>query len=427
MAPEHASQSAHGRSLVLLAVVCVDAHLYPLLLLGRHPLERLARSLRLAVRAQPCNVAQAKLLHADAAEGAADVHLDLDRGLAQILVRNTLDVHPERRLHLRHEQLNPLLAQIFDRKERRRRLDEKLCVAVKVRRRRDLDVVEDLLCALLCESLVKHSASRQRCRKRCGINVKELGCSGQLVLVRSLALCVVNGSEVDISEVEDSGDHLQGKVDVVLREANDAHGLRHLVVERLVVDVLDSDAVALIEIIVLLGITLQAHRRKFVRRRARKEEIEDVEVALALPLARHARLLEQIVGDLAANGIRLEIKLHVHVLSKAGRIVVAVGLGVAKCLQNGIGLEQLIFDLASSLVVAAHSSNKLHDELGRLCLSSATFSSDDDALVLCLCLDIAVCFVRQCENVRGHLVHLLPIVLANLLGAKDGKVFERIG
>eukprot|EP01137_Pigoraptor_chileana_P012032 Opistho-2@63816 len=210
MAPEHASQSAHGRSLVLLAVVCVDAHLYPLLLLGRHPLERLARSLRLAVRAQPCNVAQAKLLHADAAEGAADVHLDLDRGLAQILVRNTLDVHPERRLHLRHEQLNPLLAQIFDRKERRRRLDEKLCVAVKVRRRRDLDVVEDLLCALLCESLVKHARVDELLEVVLGLahatataRLAASGCAGLLPLgpcLRAEHLVALDKAAVQLSE-----------------------------------------------------------------------------------------------------------------------------------------------------------------------------------------------------------------------------------
>ena len=68
--------------------------------------------------------------------------------------------------------------------------------------------------------------------------------------------------------------------------------------------------------------------------------VEGVEVPLPGLLQHDPRLLQQVVGDVAADRVVLKVEVDIHVLAEAGRVVVPVRLGVAERLQNRVGLNQ---------------------------------------------------------------------------------------
>lgn len=65
-----------------------------------------------------------------------------------------------------------------------------------------------------------------------------------------------------------------------------------------------------------------------------------MEVPLPRLLVDHPGFLQQILADVPAYGVALEIEVDVHVLPEPGRVVVAVSLGVSESLQDGIRLDK---------------------------------------------------------------------------------------
>ncbi len=101
------------------------------------------------------------------------------------------------------------------------------------------------------------------------------------------------------------------------------------------------------------GLSLQPPPAQVSAVGAPEQLVEGVEVVLSGLLPHHAALLQQVVVDVPAHGVALEVEVDVHVLAEAARVVVAVGARVAERLQDVVGLQKDVLG-ALDLSLAGH-------------------------------------------------------------------------
>lgn len=70
--------------------------------------------------------------------------------------------------------------------------------------------------------------------------------------------------------------------------------------------------------------------------------VEDVKAAFLVRAHHDTTLFEQVLGDVSSSGATAAIKLNLHILSEARRVIVTKCLGVTKRLQHGVGIQQAL-------------------------------------------------------------------------------------
>ena len=141
-------------------------------------------------------------------------------------------------------------------------------------------------------------------------------------------------------------------------------------------------------------------------------------------------LLEQVLLN-AAPIDRVPIVVADHrVLAEPGRVVVPDRLGVPERLEQVVGGQDLLLDVAAlggrGVPAVVDSDQELHDQLGRLGLAGAGLARDDDTLVAAVALHPAECTRADREDVRRQRADELALVLVDLAAAVDLELLVRV-
>eukprot|EP00968_Pinguiococcus_pyrenoidosus_P007258 scaffold482_cov247-Pinguiococcus_pyrenoidosus.AAC.7 len=112
--------------------------------------------------------------------------------------------------------------------------------------------------------------------------------------------------------------------------------------------------------------------------RGRAELVEDVVGPFVRSRSHDARLLQQVVDDVAADDLAAGAEIELHELPEARRVVVPRGLGVPEGLQDGVAGEDLLLDAGRG---ARHFAQVVQALLGALRLAGARLAADEDGLV----------------------------------------------
>ena len=108
-------------------------------------------------------------------------------------------------------------------------------------------------------------------------------------------------------------------------------------------------------------------------------------------LVGHTGLLKQVGLDITTSHTAHVVEPHSDEFTKSGGVVVSHSLGVAVCLQHGVGLDDLVLKGGLLLLTLLHllgagagaDEGKIGDDLlGVLSLSSSRLTSNQDGLIL---------------------------------------------
>lgn len=268
-----------------------------------------------------------------------------------------------------------------------------------------------------------------------GIAAPERGGVGEHLLVHDRTGILLSGAllhlELDVTEVENTGDNAEHLLLHFGRELEDVHGVLHVFEVLVVRDSVDAGHAALAGVVEQLGgLQLQLRGEARVSLRGGEQLVEDVVVSLALRLEHHTGLLEEVVDDTTSDDGSLLVEVHRDELSETRRVVISQGLGVSESLEDrvsgeNLGLEGVADHRGRADRLVRHVREELQDELGRLGLAGAGLSGDDDGLVGRVGEHVVVRVDRNAEHVRRLAARAGAVRLENS-GRVQGQELERV-
>ena len=120
--------------------------------------------------------------------------------------------------------------------------------------------------------------------------------------------------------------------------------------------------------------------------------VENVECAFFGRLTNNTRFFEEVRLNIGARDETRRVEVDANKFSKTRRVIVTNGLGITVCLQDRVGLDDLVLQggllllsLLHLLAGAGADKGKVGDDLlGVLSLSGPGLASNQDGLILAL-------------------------------------------
>jgi len=216
-----------------------------------------------------------------------------------------------------------------------------------------------------------------------GVQTQDLGGPVEGVLVVDDRSLSNSGVDLDVTELKDTGDDVEDILLLLGVKVHDAHGLLEIGKVFGIVHTVDGVAARVLQEVVGVGL-LDVKLLLLLFVRTGDELVEDVEGPLVLLLSDDSALLEEVRHDRSTRDESGVVELDLDELSETRRVVVSQGLGVTERLEDGVGLEHLLLELAGAAGAGGTTSDRsevLDDLLRVLRLTSTRLSSDEDRLV----------------------------------------------
>mmetsp|Transcript_27791 Transcript_27791/g.64085 ORF Transcript_27791/g.64085 Transcript_27791/m.64085 type:complete len:252 (+) Transcript_27791:5453-6208(+) len=198
-----------------------------------------------------------------------------------------------------------------------------------------------------------------------------------------------------------------------------------------VVDAIDGDTSGLVYKLKLFGIRITQKQSRFLLCICASQKlIENVIVALALSSRHETTLLQKVGTDIDTSKHCLATELHFNEFTEATGVIIGQGLGVTEGLEQRIGLDNLLFQIAHTST-PSNFSNIPHCDFCALRFSSTTLTAHDDGLGFPRFHNCGERSISNAVDVRRQLFCSAlfldgTVVTLHVLRAVDGQCLERI-
>jgi hypothetical protein len=198
--------------------------------------------------------------------------------------------------------------------------------------------------------------------------------------------------EGNVTQIQDSTNDFEQLLLLPLGELETSHGTSDLSIINAIVDGGDLVHTRLSQVVVSGRVAGQVVGLQIGCAHSGQHLIEDVEITLSWAGANDTRLLKKIyedsinehtvartkgkvksglrtVGNLSSDRSTISLKLDLHVLTEARRVIISEGGGVTEGLQNWVGQQQKLLDTIDLRGAGRHLGDVSHNNLGGLGLS----------------------------------------------------------